>query len=106
MGLKPNATFVIEHDGKGQGGMTHTYIHYKYGGKEYWFENAWGGREGIHVFNNADEIKKEIEMAHRTGEYGNNKIYSELDFQDFDWTKQIPGEDLQEYVDRCYKYWK
>lgn len=106
MGYQPKTVFFMEHDGQGNVGVTHTYVHYKDGGKEHWFENAWGGREGIRAFNNADEIMKEIDMAHRLGETGDPKRYPETDFTEFDWTKHKPGEDLQEYMDTCFKYWK
>lgn len=106
MGFNPKTIFFMEHDGKGQVGTTHTFVHYKNGKKEIWFENAWGGREGIHEYNSLDDIYKEIEKAHARGETGNPKRYPETDFTEFDWTKHQPGEDLQEYMDTCFKYWK
>lgn len=106
MGYKPETTFIFEHDGNGQGGMTHSLVHYKTGGKEHWFENAWQEQAGDKIYNSLEDIYKEITMAHKTGEYGNKKKYPYLEIQEFDWTKHEPGEDLQEWVNRCFKYYK
>lgn len=103
MGYEPQMTFVMEHDGKGQVGMTHTYVHYQDGGKHCWFENAWGGREGVHEFSDPESIRKEIKMAHKTGEFGDSKRYPEIEFVDADPSYHTFGEDLQDYVDNCLR---
>lgn len=66
MGLNPKAEFFIEyHPHKTQGGMTHSFVYYKKDGKVCWFEHAWGGMEGIHVFKSLGTIKKYIRDKHK-----------------------------------------
>ena len=103
MGYSPQLTFFMEHDGKGQVGTTHTYVHYNKGKKHIWFENAWQGREGLHEFTDADAIRKEIILAHKMGETGNPKRYPYVEFADFDSSYHFYGEDLQDYVLNCLK---
>ena len=102
-GYKPRATFLMEYDDNGQGGMTHSFVHYQKNGKTYWVENAWTERAGITVYDSLNDIKKAIRRAHKTGEFGNKKRYSHLTFAKFDDRKHRPGESLQELVDRCFR---
>ena len=67
-------------------------------GKIYWLENAWSSKAGLHEYNNLDEIKNEIKLAHIAGTFGNKSSYNNLSFGDLDVEKQVPGETLQELV--------
>ena len=61
MGLKPKAKFLIEYQpGKSQGGTTHSFVYYQKNGKTYWLENAWSGQEGLHKFDNINELTNKI----------------------------------------------
>lgn len=100
MGYNPKATFFIEYnEATGQGGTTHSFVTYQKDGKTIWFENAWGGQEGLHEYDSLDDIKKYITKLHRSGETGDYEKYSSLEFSDFGQHK--PGETLQEFVDKC-----
>lgn len=100
MGYDPKATFFIEYSPKSsQGGTTHAFVTYEQNGKTYWFENAWGGQEGLHEFNNLDEIKSYITKLHKSGKTGDSVRFPNLEFSDFGEHK--PGESLQELVDRA-----
>lgn len=103
MGIKPKATFVMECSDNGQGGMTHSFVHYKKGKKTVWLENAWSERAGIHEYNSLNDIKKEIRKAHKTGEFGNSGAYRNLIFGQFNDRDHKPGESLQELVNKCIK---
>lgn len=99
MGYSPKATFFIEYSPKSsQGGTTHAFVTYEEKGKTYWLENAWGGQEGLHEFNNLDEIKGYITKLHKSGKTGDNVRFPNLEFSDFGEHK--PGESLQELVDK------
>lgn len=100
MGIDAKAQFMIEYNPKtSQGGMTHSFVYFKRGGKTYWLENAWGGQEGLHEFNSLDDIKKDILNKHSTGVFGSKKKYSNIEFSDFG--EHTPGESLQELVDKA-----
>lgn len=101
MGLKPKAKFLMEYNDHNQGGMTHSFVYFKNRGKTYWFENAWQERAGIKAYLSINDIKKSIRRAHKTGEYGNYKKYPHLVFSDFHEERHVPGENLQQFVDRC-----
>ena len=99
MGLKPKAEFFIEyHPHKTQGGMTHSFVYYKKDGKVCWFEHAWGGMEGIHVFKSLGTIKKYIREKHKRGDFGNYNEYPMLEFKNMGSHK--PGETLGEFVNK------
>lgn len=88
------AWFVFEHDGKGQGGETHSYVTYKDGNRLYWFENAWGPKAGIHPIKD----NKEFIRMHNSGEWGNKSKYPEIELVPF---KASEGMSLQQLVDSC-----
>lgn len=99
MGLTPKAEFFIEyHPHKSQGGMTHSFVYYKKDGKVCWFEHAWGGMEGIHVFKSLGTIKKYIREKHKRGDFGNYNEYPMLEFKNMGSHK--PGETLGEFVNK------
>lgn len=102
MGYKPQAHFCIEVNPKtGQGGVTHSFVTYRENGAVKWFENAWGGREGIHSFASMADVKKEIEKAHKNGEFGDNVAHKQMLWGTFDDSKVKPGDSLQDIVDKC-----
>ena len=102
MGLKPKAEFFIEyHPHKAQGGMTHSFVYYKKDGKVCWFEHAWEGMEGIHVFKSLGTIKKYIREKHKRGDFGNYNEYPMLEFKNMGSHK--PGETLGELVSKIIK---
>ena len=103
MGLKPKAKFLMEYNDNNQGGMTHSFVYFKKNKKTYWFENAWSERAGIHEYKSVKDIQKEIRKAHKTGEYGDIKKYPHIVFTDFNEQNHKYGENLQEFVDRCFK---
>ena len=93
MGKEPKGIFFIENDGKGQGGTTHSLVYYKENGKIVWFENSWGGMEGLHTFNNKRELVNFIKKQPRSMPHIDFGVFNDLD--------HTPGEDLQEFVDIC-----
>lgn len=101
MKLKPKALFIIEYndEGNGNSNVTHSLVYYTKNNKIYWFENAWGGNEGIHEFNSISELKEKLHNLHDNGKFGNNKAYPKLEITSFKSHK--PGETLQELVDIC-----
>lgn len=97
MGKNPKAKFLIEVDDNGQGGMTHSFAYYKEGNKFKYFENAWGGHEGIKTFNSEKDIERYFQNSHSNGEFGNNNRFNNLYFGDFGGK---PGDSLQQIVDK------
>lgn len=103
LGKNPKCLFVIENDGS-QGGMTHSLVYYPNDdGTVTWFENAWSERAGETKYNNVEKIKKEISNAHKSGEFGDISNYKDLEFSEFSDSDHEIGEDLQKFVDRCFK---
>jgi hypothetical protein len=99
-GYKPKARFLIEYDPKtGMGGTTHSFVYYKDGKDTVWFENAWGGKEGIHKRDSIQAIQKEIKRYHSSGEFGDHNKYSKIEFSDFKPERQKVGSSLQDVVD-------
>lgn len=103
MGKEPHGMFMMEYSDDNQGGMTHSLVYYNENGKTIWFENAWGGREGIWEFENVEDLKNEIIKAHNTGEYGEKNKYSNIIFGSFNDSEHEIGEDLQQLVNICLK---
>lgn len=103
MGLKPKGTFVMEVDDNGNGGMTHSFVHYQNGDKTTWFENAWRERSGANDYDSLKSIRNEIRRAHKSGEFGDKSKYQNLVFGTFDDKEHKPGETLQELVDKCLR---
>lgn len=100
LGKNPKAIFLIEVDDNGQGGMTHSFAYYKEGNKFKYFENAWGGHEGIKEFDSESAIEKYFKDSHSKGEFGNNKTFNNLYFGDFGGE---PGDSLQQIVDKSLR---
>ena len=99
MKLSPKALFIIEYsnEGNGRDNVTHSLVYYNKDNKVYWFENAWGGQEGIHEFNSISELKNTIKNLHSKKKFGNIDKYPELEITSFKSHK--PGETLQQVVD-------
>lgn len=97
MKVSCNRLFLIEHDNKPNepGGRTHTLLYYMDDEKLFWFENAWGGQEGIHgPYDSLSALKKEVkELMLKDSKYK---------FVEFAPVKTIKfGMTLQEYVEAC-----
>lgn len=102
MGYDPKAEFVIEYNPKtNSGGTTHSFVYYNDGNKTVWFENAWGGREGVHAYRNLKDIRNSINRLHKNGEFGSGKEFSKLEFAPFVDSHHQIGESLQDLVDIC-----
>lgn len=99
--IKHRRIFLIQYNSKtndSSGGMTHTFIVYNDKNKFYWFENAWGGMEGIHgPFNSISDIKNKIKEEFKF--MNNYNKYPDLEFTS---VKNVhPGMTLQQYVNSC-----
>ena len=101
MKKNPKALFIIEYnkDGNGRDNVTHSLVYYIENNKLCWIENAWGGMEGIHKFNDIKELKNKLKELHNIGKFGNYKKYPELEIVSF--KHHNPGESLQQLVDIC-----
>jgi len=103
-GLSPKASFFIEYDpSTNQGGQTHTFVYYNKDGKTYWFENSWGGQEGIHEYSSEKALFNDIRKKHMSEQTKDRKHFSELEFADFNPSDHEIGESLQDLVNRCFK---
>ena len=99
--LKTGLLFFVEYnESESAGGMTHTLLYYIENGKYYWFENAWGGEDGIHgPYGSIKELKNAVTAKH-------NKMPSSKRYRNLEWgtvpvSKLKPGISLGEYVDIC-----
>lgn len=102
-GLRPKATFLIEYNPKtNQGGMTHSFVYIKNkDGSVDYLENAWGGHEGVRHFENEKGLKQYFKDTHSTNEFGDSKKFPNFEMKNFKPEDHKPGEDLQEFVDKC-----
>lgn len=98
LGYNPKSIFFIEYNDN-SGGETHSFVYYNKKDKVCWFENAWGGNEGIKEFASLSDIKNYIRQCHKDGKLGNIKTYPNIEITSFKNHK--PGETLQEFVDIC-----
>ena len=98
LGYSTGALFLFEHDGKGQGGETHSICYYIKDGKTNWFENAWTPKAGIHKYNSKPELIDAFKQMHNSGTWGNHNNFPELEIETF---KGKPGMSLQQVVDVC-----
>lgn len=99
MGLHPRTLFFIEYkDGENAGGMTHSLVYYKENDKIYWFENAWGGQEGIHgPYDSINDLKNDIKSLH--AKMDSSKRYPDLEFGTVKNVKH--GMKLNDFVSSC-----
>lgn len=94
--LKYGKEFLIEYnEGESSGGRTHSFIWFTTKGKYYWFENAWGGEQGIHgPYDSIIDIKKEVKEKMLK-----NSRFSNVEFSSVKNVK--PGMSLGEFVTSC-----
>lgn len=98
-GYQPEAKFVIEYDPKtNQGGTTHSFVYFKDKGKTVWFENAWGGKEGLHEFDSEKDMENYIR---NNWDSSDKNRFTGLEITDFKEAGHVAGESLQELVDIC-----
>lgn len=96
MGISHGKIFLIEYnEGEQEGGKTHSFIYYKDNNKFYWFENAWGGEEGIHgPYNSLNDLKDEV-----TEKTLKNSRYNNVEFST---VKNVEtGMNLGDFVSSC-----
>lgn len=88
--------FMEYNEGESVGGRTHTLLWYKDNkGKYYWFENSWGGHEGIHgPYSSIKDLKKDV-IDRMLAESPYTKVYSTT------VTGVRSGMSLNEYVQAC-----
>lgn len=94
--IKHGKIFFIEYnEGEQIGGNTHTLLYYIESNKYYWFENAWGGQEGIHgPYNSLNDLKEDV----KSKDLKNSKFKN----VEFSSVKNIKtGMSLGDYVNAC-----
>ena len=96
MDIPHGKIFLIEHNNDNKaGGRTHTLLWYKKDNQFYWFENAWGGEEGIHgPYATLKDLKEEVK-----NKMLNNSTYKYIEFSNTNGTKI--GDTLNDYVKKC-----
>lgn len=100
MGVHPRILFFIATNPESnKGGTTHSLIYWENesSGKVTWFENAWGGQEGIHEFASMDAMKEKIKELH--SKTPNAKNYPELVFKNTNIKHFKEGYNLKQLVD-------
>lgn len=101
MGKKVHILFFISYkEGEKTGGMTHSLVYWEDDQKIHWFENSWQGAQGIHTFDNLDDLKKDIVARYK--KMPTAQRFPELDFKVTSITKFKPGITLAELVDSVY----
>ena len=97
LGYKCGRLFIIEYSGKyiENAGTTHTLCYFKDNNKIYWFENAWGGNQGIFgPYDSISNLKNDIK-----NKWGKKEKYPNLYIGNIGRVK--PGMDLNEYCVAC-----
>ena len=96
--IKNGRLFLIEHNNDNNpGGRTHTLLYFIKNNNYYWFENAWGGEEGIHgPYKDLNSLKDEVKSKMLKG-----SKYKYVEFGNVNNIKV--GMTLQQYVDACLK---
>ena len=95
MGVSPQILFFIAYNSEtNTNGMTHSLIYWKddKNGGVTWFENSWGGQQGIKEYKSLDDLKEYIET-----EYAKNP---ELYFRHTSINRFKPGMTLAELVNK------
>lgn len=93
-GLKPQIKFLIEVDDKGQGGATHSFVHFKLGKSVFWLENAWGGMEGLHRYSSESSMMKDVKTR-----WEKNPSYPNLYSGSIKYDSLKPGMTLSQILD-------
>jgi superfamily II DNA or RNA helicase len=94
--LKYDRLFIIEYkDGHKSGGNTHSLLYFIMHRKFYWFENAWGGNQGIHgPYDDLSDLKDDVYKRWRFSNGCDKMIITTV--------KNVhPGMTLNEYVQAC-----
>ena len=103
-GIDAKARFMIEYDPQtSKGGTTHSYVYIPTRDGVIWIENAWGGHAGTKKYSSVSDIEKMYKTARSSGEWGNSKKYSKVEFQDFNPKDHEYGETLEELVNKTLK---
>lgn len=98
MGVNPRVLFFIAYkEGSTTGGMTHSLIFWESDNKVYWFENSWKGMEGIHEFDDLDELKEKITELYE--KMPASKNHPELEFRKTSIRNFKPGATLSQLVE-------
>ena len=94
--MNPHAKFIMAVDEFDQGLETHSFVYFEFGGKWYWFENAWGDMRGVREFPTYREMIDAVMFA-----FGQRTDFDKLYIADFNPEEHTPGEDLATLVDVC-----
>lgn len=94
--------FIATNPDKGTSGQTHSLIWWSDPAdkKVYWFENSWGGNQGIHKFDSEEDMKAIIEKRYKEGPEAKN--YPELVFKSTSIKKFKEGITLGDLVNDVY----
>lgn len=94
--------FIATNPNKGTSGQTHSLIWWSDPAdkKVYWFENSWGGNQGIHKFDSEEDMKASIEKRYKEGPEAKN--YPELVFKSTSIKKFKEGITLGDLVNDVY----
>lgn len=101
MGVSPQILFFIAYNSKtNTNGMTHSLIYWKddENGGVTWFENSWGGQQGIKEYKSLDDLKEYIETEY--AKMPAAKKNPELYFRHTSINRFKPGMTLAELVNK------
>lgn len=101
MGVSPQILFFIAYNSEtNTNGMTHSLIYWKddENGGVTWFENSWGGQQGIKEYKSLDDLKEYIETEY--AKMPAAKKNPELYFRHTSINRFKPGMTLAELVNR------
>ena len=80
---------------------THTFLIYEDNKKYIWFENSWKNHRGIHVYNNKDELIKDVKAKFILTEKIDDKNYNNLYI--YQYSKPNYGIDCLSFYKHCEK---
>lgn len=93
-------TYFIVHYDKDKC-STHTFLTYHKNNKAYWFEHAWTKFQGIHEYNNTNELIEDIKQKFIITELNNN--YNSNNLVIYEYTKPTYGIGVSEFYKHCEK---
>ena len=98
LGVHPKILFFIAYkEGDPNGGMTHSLIYWYTENSCVWFENSWGGAEGIRSYKDLNALKNDI--WNRYKKMPDYKKHPELEFKNTNISKYTPGISLGKFVE-------